>query len=103
MPWSWLIWLIGLVLLLLAGFGAALLSGRRVGDLRRRTTWSSAHAAIASATVSRDACRESLPEAEQLLARAELLAADRGGADAARMAARSAERADRLWREAGDA
>ncbi|WP_229706208.1 DUF6403 family protein [Micromonospora sonchi] len=42
--------------------------------------WSTARAAIDSATVSRDATRARVPEAERLLARAEFLAAERGGA-----------------------
>ncbi|WP_341771695.1 DUF6403 family protein [Actinophytocola oryzae] len=66
--------------------------------LRRRTAWSAARAAIESASVSRDAVGGELPGAEELLARAVLLAAHRGGVAAAEEAADCASRADALWR-----
>ncbi|MBK1783589.1 DUF6403 family protein [Prauserella cavernicola] len=100
MPPSWLIWLVGGVVLVAAGVASTLLPRLRARDLRRRTAWSTARAAIDSASVSRDACQDQVAEAEQLLARAESIAADRGGAGAADEAAALAERADRLWREA---
>ncbi|ASW55573.1 DUF6403 family protein [Plantactinospora sp. KBS50] len=93
-----LTWLVGAVLLVAAGFLAVLLPRLRVRDGDRRVAWSGARAAIESATVSRDAAGAPLPEADRLLARAELLAAARGGADAARTAAGYARRADELWR-----
>ena len=96
----WLIWLIGIVLVFLAGFGAVLLPRRRADRADRRTAWSAARAAIDTAAVSRDAAARRVAEADQLLARAESLAADRGGRAAAETAADCARRADRLWRSA---
>ncbi|MEV0002251.1 DUF6403 family protein [Micromonospora sp. NPDC050980] len=92
-------WLGGTVVAVAAGFVATLLPGRRARAARRKVAWSSARAAIHDATVSRDAAVTPVPEAQRLLARAELLAAARGGgADAAREAAEHARRADELWR-----
>jgi uncharacterized protein DUF6403 len=99
---SWLIWPIGGVLLLAAGVLTVLLPRLRARALVRRTAWSSAHAAIGTATISRDASPVRVGEAEQLLTRAELIAAARGGHAAARAAAECAERADRLWRAAAN-
>ncbi len=99
---SWLIWSIAAVVLLASGFAAAFLPRWRAQELRERRAWSHARAAIDSASVSRDACPVAVPEAELLLARAESIAADRGGAKAAGMVSDQAERADRLWREARD-
>ncbi|WP_016699046.1 DUF6403 family protein [Actinoalloteichus spitiensis] len=96
----WLIWIAGTVVLVAAGVGATLLPQRRARALRRRTAWSTARAEIARATVSRDAAPVRVEEAERLLTRAELIAADRGGPDAAATTAEYARRADRLWREA---
>ncbi|WFE29615.1 DUF6403 family protein [Solwaraspora sp. WMMD791] len=98
MGWSWLWWLGGGVVLAAAGFGAAVLPGRRAYDHGRRITWSTARAAIDAAEISRDAAPRPVAEAEQLLARAQALAADRGGRTAARAATDYARRADRLWR-----
>jgi hypothetical protein len=97
---TWLIWLAGAAVLLAAGFAAAFVPWWRAHDLRRRTAWSRARAAVDSASVSRDACRAPVPDAERLFARAEAMAADRGGVKAAGAVADLAERADRLWREA---
>ncbi|PXY33522.1 hypothetical protein DI005_09350 [Prauserella sp. PE36] len=97
---SWSVWLVGGVVLVAAGVGSTLLPRLRARGVRRRVAWSTARAAIDSATVSRDACAARVAEAEQLLARAESIAADRGGVLAAEEAARCAERADRLWRAA---
>jgi len=97
---SWLIWLIGVVLLFVAGFAAVLLPRRRANELDRRTAWSAARAAIDTAGVSRDAAPARVAEAEQLLARAESIAAEHGGRAAAESAADCARRADRLWRSA---
>ena len=97
---SWPIWLVGVVLLVGAGFAAVVVPRLRVGDLHRRTAWSAARAAIGTATVSRDACPVPVAEADQLLSRAELIAARRGGRAAAQSAAEFAQRADTLWREA---
>lgn len=95
----WL-WVVGVVLLVAAGFGAVYLPRTRSRSLRRRTAWSAARAAIDSAAVSRDAAAADVPAAEELLTRAELLAASGGGVAAAEEAADCAERADRLWQEA---
>lgn len=97
---TWLIWVSGAVLLVAAGFGAAYLPRVRQRDLRRRTAWSAARAAVDSASVSRDATPHEVAEADELFARAELLVAARGGADAAGEATDCAARADRLWRAA---
>ncbi|MET7832055.1 DUF6403 family protein [Micromonospora sediminicola] len=99
MTLSVLPWLGGGVVAVAAGFVAALLPRRRARAEDRRAAWSSARAAIHDAGVSRDASRTPVPEAERLLARAELLAAARGGVDAAREAADHARRADGLWRD----
>jgi hypothetical protein len=97
---TWLGWLAGGMVLLAAGFVAVVVPRRRADALIRRTAWSAARAAIDTASVSRDACAVVVAEADQLLARAELIAARRGGRDAADTAADCARRADRLWREA---
>jgi hypothetical protein len=94
------VWVVGVVLLVAAGFAAAYLPRTRARALRQRTAWSAARAAIASAALSRDAAPEDVPEAEDLFARAELLAAHGGGVAAADEAADCAARADRLWQEA---
>jgi hypothetical protein len=94
------VWVVGGVLLVAAGFAATYLPRARARALRQRTAWSAARAAIASAAVSRDAAATDVPEAGDLFARAELLAANGGGVAAAEEAADCAERADRLWQEA---
>ncbi|MFC7484727.1 DUF6403 family protein [Luedemannella flava] len=53
--------------------------------------------------MSRDAAYTPITQAEHLLARAEAIAADRGGRSAATAAARYARRADELWRAAAGA
>lgn len=93
------VWVVGVVLLVAAGFAATFLPRMRARALRQRTAWSVARAAITSAAVSRDAAAD-VPAAEELFARAELLAANGGGVAAAEVAAGCAERADLLWREA---
>lgn len=95
----WL-WVVGVVLLVVAGFVVGWLPRARARARSRRTAWSAAQAAIESAAVSRDAVPADVPEAEELFARAELLVAGGGGAAAAEEAADCAERADRLWQEA---
>jgi uncharacterized protein DUF6403 len=100
MSWSWWLWPIGAVLLFAAGVIGVLVPRLRAADLRRRTAWSAARAAIEAAGISRDAAPVEVPEAEQLLARAESVAAGRGGWTAAGVATAYAERADRLWRDA---
>ncbi|MET1075775.1 MAG: DUF6403 family protein [Umezawaea sp.] len=97
-----LVWIIGAVVLVAAGFGAVVLPWWRARDEERRVAWSAARAAIDSAGVSRDASMSRVDEAERLLAKAEAIAADRGGTAAARTASECAYRADRLWREAVD-
>ena len=99
----WWIWAAGGVVLFVAGFLAVRLPHVQDAALRRRTAWSEARTAIETAAVSRDAAPARVPEAEQLLTRAELVAARRGGAKAADTAAALAHRADRLWRAAADA
>jgi hypothetical protein len=94
-------WLVGVLVLVVAGFAAVLVPHRRAVTERRRTAWSDARAAIGTASVSRDASPVRVPEAEQLLTRAELVEARRGGAAAAADAAGLARRADELWRAAG--
>jgi hypothetical protein len=98
--WSWLVWLGGGGVLLVAGFAAAVLPRHRARQQDRRISWSTARAAIGAASVSRAAAPRPVPEAEQLLARAQALAADRGGRTAARTAAGYARRADQLWQAA---
>lgn len=97
---SWLPLVLGVLLLAAAGFAATYLPRARAQDLRRRTAWSAARAAIDSATISRDAAPHDVPRADELLSRAESLAAGTGGLRAAEEAADCATRADRLYREA---
>jgi hypothetical protein len=94
------VWPIGIAVLVIAGFAAALLPRRRQRLEASRTAWSSARTAIETAGISRDAAPVAVPEAEQLLLQAELIAARRGEAAAAQSAADHARRADRLWRAA---
>jgi hypothetical protein len=96
------VWVVGALLLVVAAFGVGYLPRTRSRALRQRTAWSAARAAIDSATISRDAAGHDVPAAEDLLARAELLAAGRGGVVAAEEAADCAQRADRMWREVTD-
>ena len=100
MSWSWVVWVAGAALLVAAGFLAVVLPRRRATRLAQRSAWSGARAAIDTAGVSRDACPVTVAEAEQLLSRAELILAGRGGRAAAETAADCAQRADRLWRDA---
>jgi hypothetical protein len=97
---TWLVWVLGAVVIAATGFGVVALPRLRELDLRRRTAWSAARAAIDSASVSRDAAAAPLPEAEQLLTRAEALAGAHGGERAAQAAEEHARRADALWRAA---
>ncbi|MGW4498088.1 DUF6403 family protein [Micromonospora sp. NPDC004336] len=101
MPDTLPIWLVGGVLLAGAGFATTLLPRLRARGQERSLAWSTARAAIDSAAVSRDAAAGRVPEAEQLLARAESIAADGGGATAARAATGYAREADLLWRTRG--
>ncbi|MDG4765039.1 DUF6403 family protein [Solwaraspora sp. WMMD406] len=102
MEWSWLVWPVGAALLVAAGLSTTWLPRRRARRRVSRTAWSAARAAIDSATISRDAARVRIPEAERLLAQAESIAADRGGPSAADTATGYAQRADHLWRRAAD-
>ncbi|MFI5914263.1 DUF6403 family protein [Dactylosporangium sp. NPDC051541] len=95
-------WLIGAVVIAGAGFAAAYVPRARAAAHERAVAWSEARAAIGVAVVGRDAARTPVPEAEELLTKAEAIAAGRGGAAAAREAARCARAADRLWRAAAD-
>lgn len=96
---GWVLWVVGVVLLVAAGFVVTYLPRARTRSLRHRTAWSAAHAAIDSATISRDAAPDR-PEADEFLTRAQLLAAHRGGVAAAKEAADCATEADRRYREA---
>src|SRR3954469_887680 len=84
---TWLVWVLGAAVIAAAGVGVVAWPWWRDRDLRRRTAWSAARAAVDSAAVSRDAASSSQLEAEQLLARAETIAAAHGGTRAARTAA----------------
>ncbi|GLY07991.1 MULTISPECIES: DUF6403 family protein [Actinoplanes] len=98
----WLIWGIGAVVLVGSGYAAVAVPRLRERALQRRVAWSTAHAAITAASISRDAAGAGAPrdaEATGLLRRAETIAAARGGPDAAREATDLAETADRMWRE----
>lgn len=97
---TWLLWVVGAVVLVAAGVVVVYVPRRRGQDLDRRVAWSSARAALDAAAVSRDAAAHPVPEADELFTRAELLAARRGGAAAAAQVADCATRADRLWRAA---
>lgn len=103
MRFEWVVWPVGVVILVIAGFVTTLLPRRRARAAESRTAWSAARSAIETAGVSRDAAPTSVPEAEQLLLRAELLAASPGGPAAASDAADCARQADRLWRAAAGA
>ena len=92
--------MLGVLLLAAAGFGVTYLPWARARRLGARTAWSAARAAIVSATISRDAVPHDVARADELLARAESLAASAGGQGAAREAADCATKADRLYREA---
>jgi hypothetical protein len=97
-----LTWVFGGFVLIAGGFATAMVPRWRARELRRRTAWSSARAAIHSAAVSRDAAPVRVEEAERLMARAESIAADRGGPEAAETAADYAKRADWMWRRSVD-
>ncbi|SFW79951.1 DUF6403 family protein [Amycolatopsis australiensis] len=92
------VWVVGAVVVVVAGSTAVAVPWWRDRALRRRVAWSAARAAIGSAAVSRDAAGGRDAEAEQLLARAETLAAGHGGVRAARAARDCAHRADTRWR-----
>lgn len=95
---SWLIWPIGVVVLVAAGFLATYLVHHRSAAQDREIAWSEAHSAMAVAAVSRDAAPAVEHQAEQLFHQAELIVGRQGGVRAARRAAGLADRADRLWR-----
>lgn len=97
---SWPVWLIGFVVLVVAGFVATYVPRRRARRYTGKLEWSQARTAIDVATVSRDAAPVRVTEADELLARAESIAREHGGPDAARAAAGYAQQADRLWRTA---
>ncbi len=97
----WLIWIVGSLVLFASGFAMIAVPRLRERATHRRVAWSDAHAAIATAAISRDAAEPGTPsdvEATQLLLRAETIASARGGPDAAREAAALARTADGIWR-----
>ena len=100
---SWLFWIIGALVLIVAGFAMSYVARRRARALHTRSAWAAADAALASARISRDASAVDVESADDLLGRAELIAADRGGPSAAREAELLAARADRWWRGESDA
>jgi hypothetical protein len=100
MGYSWWGWLLGVAVLALAGFATSYLPRRRAQARARSTAWSAARAAIETAGISRDAAPVDVPQAEQLLQTAELIAARHGGKDAAENATCYARQADELWRKA---
>ena len=101
MPPSWLIWLVGIAVLVAVGFAATFVPQARRRRLRGDEAWAAARSAIETAAIRRDACEATVPEADDLLARAEAIAAEDGGPGAAERAERDARRAGSLWREAG--
>ncbi|AGL18868.1 DUF6403 family protein [Actinoplanes sp. N902-109] len=90
----WGVWVAGAVVLVAAGAGGVVVPRLRGAAGRRRSERAEARAAMAMAAVSREACAGFVPEAEQLLARAEALAAGRNH----RRATAFARRADEMWR-----
>src|ERR1700759_1442992 len=103
MRFAWVVWVLGVAVLAAAGYVTTLLPRRRARAAASQTAWSAARAAIETAGVSRDAAPVPVPEAEQLLSRAELIAARRGGAEAAEARAGYARQADQLCRAAASA
>jgi hypothetical protein len=100
MPPGWLMWLVGIAVLVTAGFAATFVPHARRRRQRGDEAWAAARSAIETATIRRDACEATVIEADDLLARAEAIAAEGGGPDAAERAESDARRAGRLWREA---
>ena len=84
-------------MLLVAGAWPVLHVRRRTTRRLRSASEFTARAAIEAARVSRDSDPRTVPEAEELLSRAELLLASSAGADAADRATELARDADRLW------
>lgn len=103
MPSYWPVWVIGAAVLLAAGFATAFVPRWRARARAHAAAWGTARAAIESARVSRDTAGAPVAAADQLLARAETIAAERGGPSAATAAERYARQADELWRAAADA
>lgn len=97
---TWLIWTIGVLVLVAAGLWSTLVVRSRARRTGTDDATSVARAAVASAEVSRDACRRRIPTADELLQRATLMLADHPGAADADRASALAARADRLWQAA---
>ncbi|MGI8417895.1 MAG: DUF6403 family protein [Nakamurella sp.] len=93
----WLVWVIGVLVLVVAGMGSVVLAGNRTRRAGVEVAVSTARAAIASAQVSRDASSHDVPAADELLDRATLMLANDAGTDAADQAASLAGKADLLW------
>lgn len=93
----WLVWVIGVVVLVVAGMSSVMLARNRSRRAGRAVAVSRARAAIESAQVSRDASSRDVPAADELLDRATLMLADDAGVDAADQAAALAGKADLLW------
>ncbi|WP_029137350.1 DUF6403 family protein [Nakamurella lactea] len=97
---EWPIWLIGVLVLVIAGVGSVVVVRNRSRRAGRDEAVAGARAALEAAEVSRDACHGTVPEADQLFDRAHLIISGSTGASGARQAAELADRADRLWQAA---
>lgn len=98
---NWPIWLVGVVVLVVAGVASVVMVRNRVRRSGRDDAFAGARAALAAAEVSRDACPRQVPAAEALYQQAVLIVAGSRGAAAADRAAELAGQADRLWQRKG--
>ncbi|MEU5695137.1 DUF6403 family protein [Actinosynnema sp. NPDC020468] len=98
---DWLVWVVGGLVLVGAGFGAAFGPGVRAAARAREQAWVLARGAVEVAEVGRDASTAAVPRAEELLSQAQALVACGGGARVARRATGFARAAERAWREHG--
>lgn len=96
---DWKGWLVGIVILVAAGFLLEYQRRRRPARTSRAEAESLAAAAISAAQISKDAAPQPDEEAAELLRRAELLLADSTGPQAARTATELARQADQRWRQ----
>ncbi len=93
----WLVWVVGAVVLVVAGAGSVVLARNRSRRGGVDVAVATARAAIVSAQVSRDASPHDVRAADELLERATLMLAEHAGADGAKQAAALAGKADLLW------